>query len=520
MLKRVTTCGAVGVNKDLSQHDLPIEAWTDALNVRFLNGSAWSFYGHASVFDETAVVPYHIMQLTVDGVRYWIYCGLEKIYAVTSTAGVATHTNLTPQTAGVDRVLTGAQNTWTSTMIGGIPIVNPGQGGPPMRWNGKLATRFSNLEFWPTGMVAKVVRSFKGFLVALNVTKGIKNYPYMVKWSNPAVPGDVPSSWDETDKTIEAGESDLAEGNDVIVDGLQLRDSFMIYKERSIWRMDYVSGQNVFNFQQVLGTSGAMNRNCIVEVDGWHFVLAASDVIVHDGQSSKSVLDRKTRRHLFESIDVNGFGKCFVFKSTFTNEVFVCYPAVGSQTCNRAMVWNFIDQTVSFKEVPDLNHADCGPAPAGLVQTWESDGDSWAADPTEWGGPDFAPDSERVLMAPGSRALYMLDASVAQGGQQVQFYLERRGLSLDAPEQMKLIKGIRPRIYGNKGQTVMIRVGAQDDPFAEPDWAEPVPFIIGKDVAADCFVSGRYLALRIESGTAFQIRLDSYDVEYELMGAW
>lgn len=520
MLARVPTCGSAGVNKDLSRHDLPISVWTDARNVRFMNGSAWSFYGHASVYGAASVVPYHLLPLTVKGTRYWIYCGLNKIYAVTSSGGVATHTNLTPQSAGVDLVLAGAQNTWTSTVSGGIPVVNPGNGGPPLQWNGNIASRFATLSAWPSNMECKSIRSFKGFLVALNIKKGANEYPYMVKWSTPAVPGAVPSSWYELDPTIEAGEIDIAEGNDVIVDGMQLRDSFMIYKERSIWRMDYVGVPDVFSFHQVLGLSGAMNRNCIVEVDGWHFVLTGSDVIVHDGQTSRSVLDRKTRRHLFQSIDVNGLSKCFVFKSPFTNEVFVAYPSIGSETCNEAMVWNYIDQTVSFKDIPSLTHAECGPVPSGLVQTWDSDSDPWSADVSSWGGPDFSPDSERVLMAPNTPALYLLDASAAQGGAQVEFFLERAGLSLDAPEHIKLITSIRPRIIGNTGQTVNIRVGGQSDPWSAPEWSDPIPFVIGESVSADCFVSGRYLAIRFESGTAFQVRIDSYDVEYELAGKW
>jgi hypothetical protein len=32
--------------------------------------------------------------------------------------------------------------------------------------------------------------------------------------------------------------------------------------------MDYI-GTYVFRFSKVLGTSGAMNRNCIIELDGF-----------------------------------------------------------------------------------------------------------------------------------------------------------------------------------------------------------------------------------------------------------
>jgi hypothetical protein len=154
----------------------------------------------------------------------------------------------------------------------------------------------------------------------------------------PAVPGAVPGTWDPTDATKDAGEFDLAEGGDPVVDGLQLGQSFLIYKEGSVWRADYVGGPFVFNaFTKVFGTSGAMNRNCIAEIDGFHVALTNDDVIVHDGQSGQqSVLDKQSRRSLFQMIDAQSLrASRFTFKNPFLNEVFVCLrrrPARPSPT--------------------------------------------------------------------------------------------------------------------------------------------------------------------------------------------
>ena len=40
---RVTGVGQYGVNKDLSRHELPINVWTDARNIRFYGDSAYQF---------------------------------------------------------------------------------------------------------------------------------------------------------------------------------------------------------------------------------------------------------------------------------------------------------------------------------------------------------------------------------------------------------------------------------------------------------------------------------------------
>lgn len=503
------------MNKDLSQHELPIGAWTDAQNIRFLDGYALQFYGHGSVYGTPSVVPHHVLPVDVSGARHWIYAGLAKVYDVTITAGSAVHTDIT-RTVGGD--YTGAANSWTSTTIGGIPILNAGNTTDvPQFWD--KSTTLAPLTNWPATTYCKSLRCYKNYLVALNVTKGSTAYPYMVKWSHPADPGALPTSWDETDTTKDAGESDLAEGEDQIIDGLQLRDSFIIYKENSVWRMDYTGGPYVFRFSKVLGTSGALNRNCIVEVDGFHVVLTGSDVISHDGQQAVSILDKQTRRWLFQNIDVDGVDRCFVFKNSFLNEVFICFPEIGATVPNKAIVWNYIDKTVSFREIPNLNHASYGQVENSLTGTWSSDGDPWASDLTAWNGPDYTPNTARVLMASNDTKLYLLDASASFDGAIPDAYLERRGLSFDTPESIKLVKSIRPRIVGNTGDTVLVSIGSQNDPWETPTYTE-MTHTIGSTISNDCLVSGRYISVKFGTGTAYQWRLDSYDMEIDIAGAW
>lgn len=517
---RVPNAGASGVIKDLSVHELPINAWTDASNIRFLDGSASQFLGHGSVYGTPAITPYHVMPVYNSGKRYWLYAGAQKIYAATITAGAVVTTNLTRQTASVDVNYTGIQNAWNSTSLSGIPIINPGNGiDVPQFWNLDIAGKFSALSNWPASTYCSSIKAYKNYLVALNITKPGGSYPFMVKWSHPADPGSVPSSWDQTDVTKDAGEYDLAEGGDPVIDGLQLRDSFMIYKESSCWRMDFVGGAYIMRFQKVLGVSGAMNRNCIVEVDGQHFVLTGSDVIVHDGQNAISILDKEARRSLFQDFDVNYTSNAFVFKNPFLNEVFVCYTSIGSTTPNKALVWNYKQNTVSYRTIPNLNHANYGFIENTLAGTWAADSDPWGSDLTAWNGPDYVPNMGRVLMASNDSALYMLDAAASYAGVLPNSYLERRGLSFGEAESIKLVKSIRPRIVGNTGDTVTIKIGSQSDPYADPTYTT-MTHTIGSTVSNDCMVSGRYIAIWFGSGTAYQWKLDSYDVEVDAQGAW
>lgn len=512
-LVKVQGTGQAGVNKDLSSHELPPNAWTDALNVRFLDGNAMQYFGHREVYATPSQTPQHIFPVSLASQPYWIYATAAKQFAVTTSGGTVTHTDISHATAR-----TGVVNKWTSTLLSGVPILNAGDGKAPMYWDGNLANKFVDLTNWPANTSCKSLRAYKNFLIALNVTKSTINYPFMVKWSHPADPGTLPSSWNEADATKDAGESDLAEGQDEIIDGLQLRDSFMIYKKSSVWRMDYTGGPFVFRFQKVLGISGVLNPNCIVEVDGFHVVLTQSDVVVHDGQTATSVLDKQTRRDFFQKIDSDGLDKCFVFKNPFFNEVLIAYPSLGSTVCDRAMVWNYVDRTVTFRELPNVNHANYGFVSEDAATTW-SDPEGWASDLSLWGSGGIVPSNSRSILASSNGKIYMMDSATTFDGVTPSAYIERRGLSFGAPEQIKLVRGVRPRIKGNNGDVIKVKVGYSDDPYADPTYTE-MTHTVGTTLKNDCLVTGRYIAIRFEASTAYLWRLDSYDIDVETVGMY
>ena len=507
--------GKIGLVKDLSPHELPINAWTDARNIRFLDGYASQFFGHSEVYNSPSVAPQYLLPAVISDNRYWIYATAAKCYVVAVSGGVATHTDITHATPR-----TGVVNNWTGTLHSGIPILNTGDTSKvPMYWDLNLADKFVDLTAWPAATYCKALRSFKNILVALHVTKAGTTYPHMVKWSHPSDPGALPSTWDQTDATKDAGELDLAEGDDVIVDGLQLRNSFMVYKERSVWRLDYVGGIFVLASNKVLGMSGAMNRNCIVEIDGFHLVLTNSDVVVHDGQQATSILNAEDRRSLFQSIDSTNNNLCFVFKNPYFNEAFICYPSIGSSVCDKALVYNYVDKTIGVRDLPNVNHAAFGSVDNTIAGTWAADSDPWSADLTTWDGPDYVPSNNRVIMASSDIKLYMLDASASFNGSLPTSYLERKGLSIDMPDRIKIVRGIRPRITGNTGMAVTVSVGYADDPYTDPTYTS-MTHTIGTTVSNDCMVAGRYIAVKFSGNTAYQWRLDSFDLDVVDGGAW
>lgn len=513
----ITGTGVVGMVKDLSAHELPDNAWTDVRNIRFLDGLAYQFMGYREVYATPPQTPQYVMPCLVSGALYWLYATAAKTYCVSFPAGSAVHTDITHLTPR-----SGVANQWTGTLLSGVPILNAGDmASYPMAWSLNIANKFVDLANWPANTYCKSLRAFKNYLVALNVTKSGTNYPYMVKWSHPASPGALPSSWDIADATKEAGEADIAEGGDVVVDGGQLRDSFIIYKQNSTWRMDFVGGAYVFRFVKVLGVNGAMNRNSWVEYDGLHYVLSNADVMVHDGQSGESIIDKGTRRWLFQSIDRDNTNLCFMFKNTFFNEVCIAFPSVGSIFCDKALVYNIKDKTTSLRDLPNVYHAVSGGIDSRQFNAWNIDTENWLSDVSTWTGTDFVSDTQVTVAASSNGKLYGLDISAAfDGALPSSVYLERSGLSFGSPDKRKLVKGVRARITGNVGTVVTVKVGTQTDPFGDITWQSAVDHTIGSTLACDCLVDGRYLAIRFETANAYQWRLDSFDLDIATTGGW
>src|SRR3546814_10374 len=125
----------------------------------------------------------------------------------------------------------------------------------------------------------------------------------MVKWSDLTGFGAVPASWDHTSPSNSAGENIINEMKVEIIDGLSLRDSFIIYAKNEVWTMDYIGGNYLFRWRKIYDKVGILNQNCVVQVDGLHYVFDKDDIYLHDGASKKSIIHGKDKDFVFQSLN-------------------------------------------------------------------------------------------------------------------------------------------------------------------------------------------------------------------------
>ena len=512
MIVTIDNLGQWGILRDGLSHELPLNAWSGGQNVRFREGYAEKFTGHAEAYGDSAVVPYHVAPLQVGATRWWIEAGLAAIYSIDNTG---THTDITRTSGGA---YTGdADDRWTSTSFGGIAILNNGID-VPQAWAGSgLCT---NLADWPATLRARSVRAYRQFLVAVGISKSGTRYPHTVKWSHTADPGALPSSWDETDPTVDAGEGDLADHPSELVDALPMGDSLILYKEGAYYAMTDVGGSQVMRTQLISPDMGILGVNCAASFPGGHVVLGQGDVYVHSGGAPETILTARARRWLFGNLDNSNYGRAFLVANPLASEVWVCFPSIGQETCDLALVWNWKANTLGTRELPSATHAANGVVDADLSDSWDSDAEPWSADTSKWNQAETTKTATRTVIASADSKLLLADTSSTFSGTSMNAYVERTGLSFDAPERVKLCRGVRPIIEGSEGGTVQVSIGASMDPTVEPTWSAPVDYVIGSNVQADSFAAGRFLAVKIASSSAINWRIKRLGLDVEAQGGY
>jgi len=513
-----------GAIRDQPSYQLPPEAWTLVKNARFVDGGIEPLLGWAQIFGTPGVAPYFLMPVRTASQTFWLYMGLLKGYGYDGT----THTDIT-RTVGGNYNAAAAQD-WSGFVFGGIPVVN-NPNDVPQIWNPvALATPLVALTNWPANLRALVLRSYGPYMIALNLTDTGTPLPHTLQWSHPADPGGVPSSWDPTDTSKDAGRKDFPDvDSGVIVDGRVLQGVFYVYKEAATYKMTTVGTRAIFDFRSFLETTGALCTRAVASTgDGTrHCVATQDDIIWHNGNTVRSVLTGKQRRRLFNELDTTNYKSSFMFCNPYRYEMWFCYPSSGNSVPDRALVMNYSggeNWTVSEADGITFQAAALGNIESAGAATWTAPAaTTWDVDSLPWSQLI----RRRVVVAsPVNTKFYNFDSTQTRDGSAFAVTLQREGLSILGKKRtgdwivdhrrMKLVGPLWPKVQGGP---INIRVGTQQHVNQGVAWGNTISFNPATDDVANVLpVSGRACAVEFSTTAAVAWRLDGYKYNVESMG--
>jgi hypothetical protein len=526
--------GKYGVITDVDPYDLPPEAWSFAVNVRFSEGRV----DRAPVFRKAAELadsdPRFVSSTTPSsGFDAVLICYLNGRVSQW-VSGVETDLSID------DYVETEAETPFSVVSLSNVLYVNRSDRAP---WSkGPSDAKFSGLANWPDGVTANLLRACGGALVALGITDSGTSYPTMVRTSEFVEAGQVPASWDYTDPETNATRNVLAEMKGPIVDAANLGDALYIYGTNETWLMQPDGSFNVFSFRQVFQGYGAINANCAVEVDGRHYVFGTNDIWMHDGQQPVSIADGRVRKFVFRTMNISKARRFFVRHNPLLKEIYFCYVSgdleakfITGEGCNRCAVFNYSTPagTWSFYDLPSVFSA--GLANLDTVLTYETATQSYANIGGTYLDQEDSLKKTVVMVGEGiaaddlSTALYAFD--LEGEGSTVAFPVDtaatkgwvmyRDGIDLDELgaelRGYKLLTSVYPQgRLAADAQPIEFTFGAADY-FNVPPTFPAYQTYDGQELyKLDYMTAGRYLSMRVRHNDYRSVSLSGLDLDIEI----
>ena len=533
----VRNLGSAGVITDTSAYNIPINAFSTAVNVRFDEGKVRRAPIFRKVKDSLGFTPRHSFGLVPA-------TGYDKVILVSDAFAIHEYASGTVTNRSGSISASSDPRPFTATQLADVVYINRPDRVPVFR--GPQGSNFADLTTWPSTFRATSLRSFGDFLVALNTTEGSTTFPNRVRTSNIVTANNIPDSFDETDVTKSAVVNDLVEMKTGIVDGATLGSNFIIYSSDSIFLMEFVGGQFIFNFRKLFTDAGLINQNCVVEVEGKHYCFGPADVFVHDGTTKQSICDERVKNFIFNNLNNNRANVCFVQHNENLNEIYFCYNSAdpnvaftNSDRCNRAACYNYRNDTFSFIDLPNVSsgttaNVNSVATYANTTLTYALAGGSYFDQEDNFDrhtlmvGEDNSSDgitSDKLYgvdLSDEGKLAFQLDAEATKPP-----LLERTGLDLDEAGSAATNYTVVTRLYPQADTTntadtsLTFQFGASDLPRNTPTFESAVTFNLATDHKIDSRAAGRYLSYKMTlAATDYKdFEFSGFDIDVTQTGA-
>lgn len=514
-----SAAGQVGLNFDVAPAEMVPQAWNVGENIRFDNGSVTSVRGDVSLGLDLSSSEQPIWAFAVSESIYttvaWVLPAAPKAYAYYNGA-LSDITRVSGDYTGDN------YDRWSGGTLSSLLFLTNGVDVPQYWADLNPAIPLVDLPNWQAGVYAKCLRSFKNFLIALDVTKASVRYRTMVKWSHPADPGLPPPSWDETDTTKDAGEYSLTESAGACVDAVPLRDALIIYKEDSVWGMQFIGGTFIFRFYKIFSSFGMPQRDCAVEFQsGQHLVFSGDDLILHDGTTFLSVADGKVRT-LLRQISIEQYAGCYMVNHIAQHEVWFCFRRAsdGLPQADTALIYDWKDKTFGIRDLDNLYTIQPGKIPPFVLQ-WVQATYSWLNSSQEWDELARTSSIPR-LFGVADLDIRWLDVTsyLGEAAKVERTYLGVAMRAGEAPDlaSRKFLTRIWPRISGVSNEIVLVTIGAVDAVDKAIRWSSPRQYIIGTTEKLDFTIQGKMFAIRLSSLNAHNWVFSGADSDIAFIG--
>lgn len=534
----VDNVGTAGFLPDVEHWKMPANAWTWLENVSVRDDGLLPPYLTQAVFPE-AGLPFSSMYISIfvhnnGGVFWYVLCTTDRVYASRGNLIF----DITPTTGVFSANI---NDRWQAEFFNGFLILNNGSD-EPHYWplepdSGQEVARLRPLSSWPgaspwpQGQSCAFIAGFRNALLAGNIRNNQGTFPYLIQFSDFAEPGTLPAEWVATAENS-AGDLDIPEGLDEIVSGQVFKNILLVRKRNSVYRFEFVGGNDVWRRRTVSEDVSILNKHCVVTTDLFQLAVSENDIYITEGQVHKSVVKGKTKDWFFKNLNRLERDKAFVLHHVEEDEIWFLAPLFGAEFCNMALIWNYVENTFTLRQCENFlaGVSASGLTPDGFVSwddlatlSWDEWEDLWGVDPATFQRRLFFVHFEsegelssnfirRVLAGRGLGSFMEFNEATVE---RMHVPLPR-GDVVDW-DSWKQVSFITPKVQASDEDFYLdIEFGVQDTLDDPIRWYGPKRWRYGKKkIAFDR--SGRFVSLRFRMPTEAAFRLTGYDIEYKLV---
>lgn len=510
-----------GLNSDLPPWNLPDGFLTGGANFRLQDGALTSGGSSRLWFDKLGATNIDFfMSIPLSDVDMHVIAGIHGVYSFDGT----NHSLLLPANLTLPRG-------WTGCMLGGVPVLNHPEIGafywyPTAHGQSLIPLPFDQHgKVWnPTTLQksAKVMRSHRNYLFALDLTEfhqgKTAHMPDAYRWSHPADINSIPPTWDEQDPNFLAGMAQIGADSGAIVDGLSLRDMFVIYADKGINLLELSGDIYVWNRRQMTTTAGLLAKDCVVEVLGAHYFMTQDDIVRFDGSRVESIMQGRLRKHMRSNLDASSYRNSVVVSNLSHKEVWFCIPTNGESYPTLAYIYNWSEDSWGIRDLPTKpTFLAYGPITAGEL-SWR---DLQTQNPPIWA--TYFPAWYTQADHGGTNTVIsvhqngnIIDVDPVSPTDSLACFIERTDFQIEGLKSVTTITRVYPKI--DSSGSVNITIGSQDYPGSPVRWKLPVKFTPNKDRRINVRATGSLHCWRIESIDAAPFTFSGMQIEYTNAG--
>ncbi len=466
---RIREVGHGGISRDKPSRDIPPNYVQEAHNVTCAGGTMNVSWGTELVATPPEAIKH--LQAVNDArvIRSLLLISDTKAYSWQGGSIVDITTN--PQ------VPVPAEETMTSDEIGGIAIWG-WHGDAPHYWtppnNGQEEyLPWDATDSWKVkNNVARVIRTYKNFIVAGHVDLNNVEHPRMIRWSESVTDTYTLPSWEVLPEN-DAGFVTLEDLPTGVIDMHVLGDALIIYGKTSAYMMQHVGGTFVMRFQHLDNLKGCAGTGLVMPFLNYHLVVSTEDIYVHNGGVPKSIVDEKLRQVIFASISEDTLKYSYLVKNDQLQEIMFCVPKGGDPFASYAFVFNYEKNTWTTRDLPPSYHAASTITPScigGSCPEWDTlaDGLTWDSWSGTWAGSGGVnSDVVEVIMATTTPELRQCKCGA---GEFTPPLIERIGLDISEDYNTQhTLQTVYPAIGL---APALVQVGAQDAQGGSVRWSK------------------------------------------------